>query len=67
MPKSIPVVSIRTLPNGNVWLSCKEKCIGVLAGNRPQGLADMRAELLKQSVLEFTIRNIEDRPHGHKG
>ena len=57
MPKKPPVVGVRVFSNGNVWLVCKERGVGVLAGSRAQGLADMKSQLNE----EFTIRAIEDR------
>lgn len=61
MPKHLPIVTIRHLSDGNVWLACKERCVGVLAGSRQQGILDMQA-----LVAEFTIRNIEDRVDGQR-
>lgn len=60
MTKHIPIVTIRALSNGSIWLACKEKCIGILACSRQQGIADM-----KKFINDFTIRNIEDKRDGH--
>jgi hypothetical protein len=56
MSKHLPIVTIRHLADGNIWLACGEKGIGILAGSRQQGIADMTIH-----VKEFTIRNIEDK------